>query len=112
MNISNLNELFMGVCFAAISDEVCRIDQDQWFVGNSFSFVFRIDSLKIENQKIKKYFSKFSRFFQVFLVFLPGFFTPSQVLGTAKFFGQAKLVKLKSTGAVCACGVGTTRHGF
>jgi hypothetical protein len=37
---------------------------------------------------------------QVFLVFLPGFITPSQVLGTAKFFGQAKLVKLKSTGAV------------
>ena len=71
VNISNLNELFMGVYFAAISDKVCRIDQDQWFVGNSFSFVFRIDSLKIENQKNKKVF------FQVFQVFssFPGFFT-------------------------------------
>jgi hypothetical protein len=76
VNISNLNELFMGVYFAAISDKVCRIDQDQWFVGNSFSFVFRIDSLKIENQKNKKSifpgfpgFFKFSWFF--YLVFLP-----------------------------------------
>ena len=33
-------------------------------------------------------------------VVVPKSSIPSQVLGTAKFFGQAKLVKLKSTGAV------------